>query len=133
MSFEGAGGVRAASGSCALKRPDPNQFLTKRSNQLGCRGFNLLTRFQIRSQSVAVTNSHVRDFNNGFVRKSVEQSLCIWQFGSDIQPDNGGKDVFVHISAVERAGLSSLNEGAKVSYEETENRGKTSAENLRVG
>jgi cold shock protein len=46
---------------------------------------------------------------------------------------NGGKDVFVHISAVERAGLSSLNEGTKVSYEETENRGKTSAENLRVG
>jgi CspA family cold shock protein len=50
-----------------------------------------------------------------------------------IQPDNGGKDVFVHISAVERAGLSNLNEGAKVSYEEQENRGKTSAENLRVG
>jgi CspA family cold shock protein len=41
-----------------------------------------------------------------------------------IQPDNGGKDVFVHISAVERAGLSNLNEGAKVSYEETDNRGK---------
>jgi len=50
-----------------------------------------------------------------------------------IQPDNGGKDVFVHISAVERAGLSTLNEGAKVSYEETSNKGKTSAENLRVG
>jgi cold shock protein len=50
-----------------------------------------------------------------------------------IQPDNGGKDVFVHISAVEKAGLSSLNEGAKVSYEEKENRGKTSAEKLRVG
>jgi CspA family cold shock protein len=50
-----------------------------------------------------------------------------------IQPDNGGKDVFVHISAVERAGLGNLNEGAKVSYEEMENRGKTSAENLRVG
>jgi CspA family cold shock protein len=49
-----------------------------------------------------------------------------------IQPDNGGKDVFVHISAVERAGLSNLNEGAKVSYEEKDNRGKTSAENLRV-
>ena len=48
-----------------------------------------------------------------------------------IQPDNGGKDVFVHISAVEKAGLSSLNEGAKVSYEEMSNRGKTSAENLR--
>jgi cold shock protein len=50
-----------------------------------------------------------------------------------IQPDKGGKDVFVHISAVERAGLNNLNEGAKVSYEEMENRGKTSAENLRVG
>lgn len=50
-----------------------------------------------------------------------------------IQPDSGGKDVFVHISAVERAGLSNLNEGAKVSYEEKESRGKTSAENLRVG
>ena len=50
-----------------------------------------------------------------------------------IQPQGGGKDVFVHISAVEKAGLSSLNEGAKVSYEEMSNRGKTSAENLRVG
>ena len=49
-----------------------------------------------------------------------------------IQPDSGGKDVFVHISAVERAGLSNLNEGAKVSYEEKENRGKMSAENLKV-
>ncbi len=50
-----------------------------------------------------------------------------------IQPDGGGQDVFVHISAVEKAGLSNLNEGAKVSYEDMENRGKTSAENLRVG
>jgi CspA family cold shock protein len=50
-----------------------------------------------------------------------------------IQPDSGGKDVFVHISAVERAGLSSLNEGAKISYEEVPNKGKSSAENLRVG
>lgn len=50
-----------------------------------------------------------------------------------IQPDSGGKDVFVHISAVERAGLSSLSEGAKVSYEVVANRGKESAENLRVG
>jgi CspA family cold shock protein len=49
-----------------------------------------------------------------------------------IQPQDGGKDVFVHISAVERAGLSSLNEGQKVDYEEVSNRGKTSAENLKV-
>ena len=50
-----------------------------------------------------------------------------------IQPNNGGKDVFVHISAVEKAGLSNLAEGAKVSYEVVANRGKESAENLRVG
>jgi CspA family cold shock protein len=49
-----------------------------------------------------------------------------------IQPDSGGKDVFVHISAVEKAGIGSLNEGDKVSYEEVANKGKTSAENLRV-
>lgn len=51
-----------------------------------------------------------------------------------IQPDGGGNDVFVHISAVERAGLSSLAEGQKVSYEEKMDpkKGKASAENLRV-
>ena len=49
-----------------------------------------------------------------------------------IQPSDGGKDVFVHVSAVERAGLSSLNEGQKVEYELVSNRGKTSAENLKV-
>ena len=49
-----------------------------------------------------------------------------------IQPQEGGKDVFVHISAVERAGLSTLNEGQTVQYELVENRGKASAENLKV-
>lgn len=49
-----------------------------------------------------------------------------------IQPDDGGKDVFVHISAVERAGFSSLAEGAKVSYEIVSDRGKQSAGNLRL-
>ena len=52
-----------------------------------------------------------------------------------IQPDDGQKDVFVHISAVERAGLSSLNEGQKVSFDVVADRrsGKSSADNLRVG
>jgi cold shock protein len=49
-----------------------------------------------------------------------------------IAPQNGGKDVFVHISAVERAGLSGLNEGQIVEYEEVANKGKTSAENLKM-
>ena len=50
-----------------------------------------------------------------------------------IQPDSGGKDVFVHVSAVERAGLYSLNEGQKVSYDEERDSktGKTSAANLK--
>ena len=49
-----------------------------------------------------------------------------------IQPDGGGKDVFVHISAVEKAGLSGLNEGDKVSYDIVSDRGKESAGNLKV-
>ena len=50
-----------------------------------------------------------------------------------IQPQSGGGDVFVHISAVERAGLSNLNEGQQVEYELTTGRnGKSSAENLKV-
>lgn len=49
-----------------------------------------------------------------------------------IQPDNGGSDVFVHITAVEQAGLRGLNEGQKVSYELVESKGRTSAGNLKV-
>ena len=51
-----------------------------------------------------------------------------------IQPDDGTRDVFVHISAVERAGMQTLNDGQKVSYDLVEDRrtGKSSADNLRV-
>ena len=49
-----------------------------------------------------------------------------------IRPQDGDKDVFVHISAVERAGLNMLFEGQVVEYELVTNRGKTSAENLKV-
>jgi CspA family cold shock protein len=49
-----------------------------------------------------------------------------------IQPQGGGKDVFVHISAVEHAGLTSLNEGQTVQYETESSRGKESAINLKV-
>ncbi|HKD29165.1 MAG TPA: cold-shock protein [Xanthobacteraceae bacterium] len=51
-----------------------------------------------------------------------------------IQPDDGGKDVFVHISAIERAGMHGLNEGQKVSFDVVSDRrtGKSAAENLRA-
>jgi CspA family cold shock protein len=50
-----------------------------------------------------------------------------------ITPAGGGKDVFVHVSAVEKAGYSSLAEGAKLSFDVVANRGKESAENLKLG
>jgi CspA family cold shock protein len=53
-------------------------------------------------------------------------------YGFIMPQGGGGMDVFVHISAVERAGLSSLNEGQAVKFELVSNRGKRSAENLRV-
>lgn len=49
-----------------------------------------------------------------------------------IQPEDGSKDVFVHISAVERSGLSSLREGQKVSFEIQQERGKSAASNLKA-
>lgn len=49
-----------------------------------------------------------------------------------IQPDGGGKDVFVHISAVERAGLQGLNEGQKINYEVQTERGRDAAVNLKA-
>jgi len=49
-----------------------------------------------------------------------------------IRPNDGGKDVFVHISAVQRAGLDTLNEGQKVKYEIARDRGKDAAANLAL-
>lgn len=49
-----------------------------------------------------------------------------------IQPEQGGSDVFVHISALERAGLTSLNEGQRISFELATNKGRTSAANLKL-
>jgi CspA family cold shock protein len=48
-----------------------------------------------------------------------------------IQPESGGGDVFVHISAVEKAGLRGLNEGQRIEYELQQERGKTAAVNLK--
>jgi CspA family cold shock protein len=50
-----------------------------------------------------------------------------------IQPDGGGKDVFVHITAVQAAGLNGLNDGQKVTFEVVSERGKEAATNLKLG
>jgi CspA family cold shock protein len=71
-------------------------------------------------------------------RRAMTQGTVKWFNGQKgfgfIQPDDGSQDVFVHISAVERAGLQGLNEGQRVTYEVVANRktGKSSAENLRA-
>jgi len=71
-----------------------------------------------------------QEIDNGTRHGEVVQSdQGVWVH----QPQGGGgRDVFVHISAVERAGLSTLNEGQQIEYEIEENRGKTSAVNLKV-
>jgi len=50
-----------------------------------------------------------------------------------ITPDDGGKDVFVHITAVQKAGLTDLKDNQKISYDLSDERGKTAATNLKVG
>ena len=49
-----------------------------------------------------------------------------------ISPDDGKKDIFVHISALEKSGINALNENDKVSYDETRNNGKVSASNIKI-
>jgi cold shock protein len=84
-----------------------------------CRGFIALMALQ-RQRSAGMASGTVKWFN------------ATKGYGF-IQPDGGGgKDVFLHISAVERAGFTSLAEGAKVTYDIVPNKGKESAENLRV-
>jgi CspA family cold shock protein len=100
-------------------------------------GVGLTTFFQI-----SITVRRLRDraaYLNTYLKEvSMTQGTVKWFNGQKgfgfIQPDDGGKDVFVHISAVERAGMHSLNEGQKVSYEIVADRrtGKSSADNLRA-
>src|SRR5215469_10544121 len=95
-------------------------------------------RGRIQIYSVAALAGRVASLKTYLKENYMTEGTVKW-FNSQkgfgfIQPDDGGKDVFVHISAVERAGMQGLNEGQKVSFEVIANRktGKASAENLRA-
>jgi len=85
-------------------------------------------------KSTTVRSVRIADFTGSDVMSSGTVKWFNGQKGYGfIQPDDGSKDVFVHISAVERAGLTGLNEGQKVSYDlERGQQGKTSAVNLQA-
>jgi cold shock protein len=92
------------------------------------------TRVVARSAAMRLRVAH---FETSLTRRQTMQKGTVKWFNPTkgygfIRPSSGEKDVFVHISAVERAGLSTLNEGQTVEYELVTNRGKTSAENLKV-
>jgi len=92
------------------------------------------TRVEARCAAMRFAFSHIE---TSLTRRQTMQKGTVKWFNPTkgygfIRPSSGDKDVFVHISAVERAGLSTLNEGQTVEYELVTNRGKTSAENLKV-
>jgi CspA family cold shock protein len=113
-----------------LVRPFHDRYSRKSGNPLviaACRGRILLALLS------RVRKAIVKRQQRGSI---VALGTVKWfnsQKGSGfIQPQGGGKDVFVYISAVEKAGLTTLNEGQQIQYEEVSNRGKTLAENLKV-
>src|SRR6476469_408117 len=93
--------------------------------------------FQSSSCGAVATMRARRSLQTSLTRRQTMQKGTVKWFNPTkgygfIRPSTGDKDVFVHISAVERAGLGTLNEGQSVEYELVTNRGKESAENLRV-
>ena len=97
----------------------------------------LLTTFPLKFEKLA--RGLLRAPNNNAVKGFVMSVGTVKWFNSTkgfgfIQPDDGGQDVFVHISAVERAGMRDLREGQKISYELTQDKrsGKMSADQLRA-
>jgi cold shock protein len=83
-------------------------------------------------RTMVVRLDHVRAFKEATMATGTVKWFNPTKGYGFIQPKDGGRDVFVHISAVERAGLGSLNEGQTIEYEIFSNRGKESADNLKV-
>jgi cold shock protein len=82
-------------------------------------------------EAASVGEAYVRENKGDMANGTVKWFNSAKGYGF-IQPDDGGKDVFVHVSAVERAGLRGLNEGQKVVYELEAERGRTAAVNLQA-
>jgi CspA family cold shock protein len=106
----------------------------------GRRGPSGMPHFSLLSHAFAVTRQGVQQWLGSDCDQILEIKMATGKvkwfnptkgYGF-IQPSGGGQDVFVHISAVERAGLSTLNENQDVEFEIVSNRGKSSAENLKV-
>ncbi len=85
----------------------------------------------VATRDVSVSFSF-QELKETFVAKGIVKWFNPTKGYGFIKPDVGNQDVFVHISAVEHAGLSTLNENQKIEYELVENRGKASAENLKI-
>ena len=119
--------IRASSASSFYSETPSENFYLYSQPLIDLRRFSL-ARLWFRRSNFAVVFIWESDVPSG----TVKWFNATKGYGF-IQPEGGGsKDVFVHISAVERAGFSSLAEGAKVSFDIVANRGKESAENLRV-
>jgi CspA family cold shock protein len=103
-----------------------------------CRKYSKFTCEQLERQTYVAWfffPSQDKEYNLGYVKGLKEcQATAIYANSKNMtrSSDNGGKDVFVHISAVERAGMRSLIEGQKVSFDVVTERGKTAASNLQA-
>jgi CspA family cold shock protein len=107
-----------------------------RNSDFGCRCVPIARKTRVVARFAAMQPRFVHDQKSLTRRQTMQKGTVKWfnptkGYGF-IRPSTGDKDVFVHISAVERAGLGTLNEGQTVEYELVTNRGKTSAENLKV-
>src|SRR5580698_2922637 len=115
-----------------LRTSSPAQASVSRLRRSRCPEVSDCTGPRLEGAAAAcVGRAYVRENKGDMANGTVKWFNSAKGYGF-IQPDDGGKDVFVHVSAVERAGLRGLNEGQKVVYELQAERGRTAAVNLQA-